>query len=282
MKRVAYFPGCALKDQARSYEAGSKKALEVLGYELVELSRWNCCGTVYALAQDDLVRHLGPLRNLVRTQEMGLDQLVTLCAMCYGTLRRSQRFVEEDEEGLSRISAFMDEEQEYAGGVKVLHLLTLLRDEVGFELLESKVTRPLEGLKVGAYYGCMLLRPRDVGVDDPDRPEVMERVLGALGATPVFFPERTECCGTYLTVARPDVVQARSERILASAKASGADVVVTSCPLCQFNLENRRPAWAAGLPVVYLGEVLAWALVQGATVPEEIEAKIGKPAEVKA
>ncbi|QAA75915.1 MAG: Heterodisulfide reductase subunit B-like protein [Candidatus Bipolaricaulis sibiricus] len=257
--RLAYFPGCAMKDQARADEAGTLHALALLGYEIAEIPRWNCCGTVYSLAQDDLMRHVGPVRNLVRVQGMGERRVLTLCAMCYGTLTRSARFVQEPER-LQRINAFMDTEDDFRGGIEVVHLLTLLRDEVGYEKLAARVKRTLDGLKVATYYGCVLLRPREFAVDDPDRPEVMERVVEALGGTPVAFPERMECCGAYLTVGRTDIVGHRVERILRSARSNGADVVVTTCPLCQFNLDERRPAGAPSLPVLYLGQLLAWAM----------------------
>ncbi len=257
--RLAYFPGCAMKDQARPDELGTLQALALLGYEVEEIPRWNCCGTVYSLAQDDLMRHVGPVRNLVRVQGMGEKRVLTLCAMCYGTLTRSARFVEEPER-LERINAFMDTEDDFRGGIEVVHLLTLLRDEVGYEKLASQVKRSLDGLKVATYYGCVLLRPREFAVDDPERPEVMERVVEALGGTPTVFPERMECCGAYLTVGRSDVVEDRAGRILRSARGNGADLVVTTCPLCQFNLDKRRPAGAPSLPVLYLGQILAWAM----------------------
>lgn len=268
--RILYFPGCAMKDQARGYEEGALGALAKLGYAVEELPRWNCCGTVYSLASDDLMRHVGPVRNLIRAQELGEERLLTLCAMCYNTLSRSARFA-ENEDHLKRINAFMDEEADYRGGVKVVHLLSFLRDEVGLEALQAQVVRPLSGFRVGAYYGCTLLRPREVGIDDPDRPEVMEGIISALGGEPVPFPERTECCGAYLTATRPEVVRERTGAILLSAAREGAELLVVSCPLCQFNLEERRPLGAPTLPIVYLGELLAWALGLEVALPKPAE-----------
>lgn len=266
--RVLYFPGCALKDQAQEYERAMLAALGKLGYKVEELPRWNCCGTVYSLAQDDLMRHVGPVRNLIRVQEAGEEKLLTLCAMCYNTLRRSAEFV-KDPESLWRINAFMDDEEDYRGGVRVLHLVQFLAEEIGGEALSRAVVRPLEGLSLGAYYGCTLLRPKEIGVDDPDRPEIMEHILSALGAEPVFFPERVECCGAYLTVTRPDVVRERVGEILLSAAKAGAQALLTACPLCKFNLEERRPLGTPKIPVYYVGEALAWALgVQ--EIPEEL------------
>lgn len=265
--RLLYFPGCALKDQARAYEEATLAALAALGYEVQELPRWNCCGTVYALAQDDLMRHVGPVRNLIRAQEQGASELLTLCAMCYNTLNRSALFV-RNLENLRRLNAFMDEEEDYRGGVRVLHLVQLL-SEIGQERLAWAAKNGLFGLRIGAYYGCTLLRPKEVAVDHPERPEIVEGILAALGAEPVFFPERVECCGAYLTVTKAEAVRLRVGSILLSAAQNGAELLVTACPLCHFNLRERRPLGAPNLPVFYLGEVLAWAL--GAQpIPEEI------------
>lgn len=268
MRRILYFPGCALKDQAKGYEEASLAALSKLGYEVKELPRWNCCGTMYSLAQDELMRHVGPVRNLIRAQEEGGDRLLTLCAMCYNTLRRSARFV-EDPENLRRINAFMDDEPDYRGGVEVVHLVQFL-GEIGEEKLAKAAARPLHGLRLAAYYGCTLLRPKEVAVDHPDRPEVLERLISALGAEPVLFPERVECCGAYLTVTRPDIVRERVGEILRSAGYAGAQALLTACPLCKFNLEERRPLGAPRIPVFYVGEALAWALGVR-EVPAEIE-----------
>ncbi|MGQ9699831.1 MAG: CoB--CoM heterodisulfide reductase iron-sulfur subunit B family protein [Candidatus Bipolaricaulaceae bacterium] len=270
MKRILYFPGCALKDQAQDYERATKKALEKLGYALQELPRWNCCGTVYSLARDDLMRHVGPVRNLLRVQEAKEEKLLTLCAMCYNTLQRSAQFV-RDPEILRRINAFMDEEEDFRGGVHVLHLVQFLVEEIGEEALSQAVTRPLVELRLGAYYGCALLRPKEVGVDDPDRPEILERIISGLGAEAVFFPERVECCGAYLTVTRPDVVRKRVGEILLSAAQAGAQALLTACPLCKFNLEERRPLGAPKIRVFYVGEALAWALGVAAVPPALVE-----------
>jgi len=278
---LPYFPGCALKDQARGFERAAQAAMERLGYELAELPRWNCCGTVYSLSSDDLMRHVAPVRNFIRVQELGERRLVTLCAMCYNTLRRSARFVSTDPERLQRINAFMDEEPDYAGGVEVLHLLQLLRDEIGYEEIEARVERPLYGLKVAPYYGCMLLRPREVGIDDPDRPETMELLFEYLGAEAVDSPHKVECCGAYQTVANPEIARERVLEIVGAAARRGADLIVTSCPLCTYNLEHHQlsvpgdashvtgdksstrhalPVTRHVIPILYFTQLLAFAL----------------------
>lgn len=264
--RLSYFPGCAMKAQARGFELSGLAAMEKLGYELFELPRWNCCGTVYSLSTDDLMRHLGPVRNLIRAQGLGENRLVTLCSMCYNTLKRSAAFVTQDPERLQRINAFLDDEEDYQGGVEVVHLLSFLRDEVGFDKIEEKVVRPLSGLRVAPYYGCTLLRPREAGIDAPDRPRVMEDLLSALGAEVVDSPYKVECCGAWEVVSRPGVVLARAKAILGAVAARDGEVIALSCPLCHYNLESRQrdllstdSTWSP-IPVVYFTQLLAMAL----------------------
>jgi heterodisulfide reductase subunit B len=153
----------------------------------------------------------------------------------------------------------------------VAHFLELLRDDLGWEALSEHVERPLTGLRAAPYYGCLLLRPfEEIGLDDPEDPQILHDLLQALGAEPVDFPYNIECCGSYLTVKEPDVSESLSTEIVASAREHGADVVVTACPLCQFNLDypqrERAVSRAGGeLPVVYFTQLMAVAL----GLPEE-------------
>ncbi len=264
MNTILYYPGCGVADQARSMEKGAREALTALDWEMQEMSRWNCCGTVYSLATDDLMRHVGPARVLARAQDAGQERLLTLCSMCYSTLKRSEQFLTADRERLDRVNAFLDDEPDYRGGLRVVHLLELLRDEIGYEAVQERVVRPLQGLKVAPYYGCTLTRPRAAGVDDPERPTVLEDLLTALGAEAVATAERVECCGAYLTASSPDVARRRAVDIARAAIAGGAELMITSCPLCQYNLDTRlaeaRGSSDLRVPSVYFTQLLALAL----------------------
>ncbi|MBN2198553.1 MAG: CoB--CoM heterodisulfide reductase iron-sulfur subunit B family protein [Candidatus Aminicenantes bacterium] len=267
MKTIAYYPGCTLKNTAKNFEDSALCALDRLGYEAKELARWNCCGTVFSLATDDLMHHVAPIRNLVRAKEAGSDTILTLCAMCYNTLKRANERVKNDAESLEKINNFMDTETvKYAGDVRVLHLLEILRDELTFPVLAGKVVKKPNGLKVANYYGCLLVRPKSVGLDDQENPIVLEDLMTALGIESVEFPYKTECCGAYQTVDEPKAVADRTYRILSSARRQGADLVTVSCPLCAFNLDQRQKQAALlfadfePLPVVYFTQLLALGL----------------------
>lgn len=265
--KVSYFPGCTLKTAAKNFEDSALASAGALGIELVELPKWYCCGTVYSLASDDLIHQLAPIRTLLRVKEAGDDTVVTLCAMCYNTLKRANLLVREDEEKREKINDFMyEEETKYSGEVEVYHLLQVLRDEVGFEKVKENVKRSLRGLKVAPYYGCLLVRPLEVGLDDPEGPTILDDLLTGLGADVVDYPYKTECCGSYNTVDRVELVADRTREIVGSAKRRGAEILATSCPLCQFNLDDRqrdvvhRHSDFSGIPVLYFTQLMAVAL----------------------
>ena len=265
--KISYFPGCTLKANAKNFEDSTLCALKKLGLEVEELRRWNCCGTVYSLATDDIIHHVAPVRNLIFSKEAKADALVTLCAMCYNTLKRANDRFKKNAEDRDIINRFMDAEGlAYEGDVKVLHLLEVLRDVIKFENLAQKVVLPLKDLKVASYYGCLLVRPKEIGLDNVENPQVLENLMSALGAQPVDFPHKTECCGAYQTVDNPQIVAERTHQILTSARIRGADVVAVSCPLCAFNLDNRQKETVdlysdfKKMPILYFSQLLGIAL----------------------
>lgn len=264
--KLSYYPGCTLKTKARNLEQSAIAAMAALGVELVELPRWNCCGAVYTFAEDDLVHHLAPIRNLIRVKEQGQDKVVTLCDFCYNTLRRANLVVQKDPVKRDTLNTFMEEEIDYDGKVEVLHLVQVLRDLVGWKTVAEKVKMPLKGLRVAPYYGCTLLRPREIAVDNVERPTFLHDLVRAVGAEAVNFPFSTECCGGFQAVGNPDYVLQCTQNILASAARAKADAIVVSCPLCNYNLGRRQDELIARLadfseiPVLYFTELLALAL----------------------
>ncbi len=265
--KLSYFPGCTLKNHAKNFEDSALCALKTLDVDVQELERWNCCGTVFSLTTDDLIHHVAPVRNLIRTKQQGSDKLMTMCAMCFNTLKRSNERVKANQEDLDIINDLMyREEIKYEGDVEVLHLLEILKNDIKFETLAQKVSKPLKDLKVASYYGCYLVRPEEIGFDDAENPVIMDELMEVLGATAIDFPFKVECCGAYQTVDKPEVIADRTNQILTSALKQGADMVAVSCPLCAFNLDHRQKETVAkfpefkSMPVVYFTQLLAIAL----------------------
>ena len=262
---LAYYPGCTLKTRARNLEQPAVASMEALGFKLNEVPRWNCCGAVYSLAEDDLIHQVAPVRNLIRAKKQGETELVTLCAFCLNTLKRANILMKEDIAKRDTINDFIDEEINYAGEVKVVHLLEVLRDELGWEALSQKVKLPLRGLRVAPYYGCTLLRPREVAIDSVDDPTILREFLEALGASPVDFPESTRCCGSYQVISSPDDISEYARLILDSALSHGAETLVVTCPLCDYNLgrgqkELSKKSGFREMPLLYFTQLLALAL----------------------
>jgi heterodisulfide reductase subunit B len=265
--KLSYFPGCTLKNHAKNFEDSALCALKNLGIEVEELKRWNCCGTVFSLCTDDLIHHVAPVRNLIRTKELDSDKLMTLCAMCYNTLKRSNQRMKNNPEDLEIINNLMyREDLRYQGDVQVLHLLELLKHEIKFEAIAQKIKIPLNGLKIASYYGCYLVRPAEIGFDDMENPTILDDLMQVLGAEPIDFPFKTECCGAYQTVDKPEIIADRTNQILSSASGQGAEAVVVSCPLCAFNLDQRQKETLQqypdfkSVPIFYFSQLMAIAL----------------------
>ncbi len=266
--KVSYYPGCTLKTKAKNLEEAAVASMAALGVDFQELQRWNCCGAVHSLADDDLIHHVAPVRDLIRAMEQGSDTLVTLCSMCYNTLARANLLMQNDQVKRKTINDFMTEEPDYHGEVKVAHFLTFLRDAVGWDALRAKIKAPLNGMKIASYYGCTLVRPRDVAIE-PVGGRVMEEFVEALGADPIDFAANTVCCGSYQVLAHPDAVTDVVGRIVDSAYAAGADALILSCPLCEYNLASKQDELIQNqrisrkLPVFYFTQLLALALGLG-------------------
>jgi len=272
---LPYYPGCTLKTTARGFEVSALASAAKLGIELMELPRWNCCGTVFSLTDDDLIHQIAPIRNLIRVQEMNGDglldgeyRLVTLCSMCFNTLKRANLRVKENPEDLKTINDFMYLEEDYKGDAEVVHFLEILRD-MGSGPIARKVERPLAGLRVAPYYGCMMLRPKEVGIDDPEEPTIQNNILKALGAEVIYNHYMKICCGSYQTVHDKYAVAGLAYDILSHAREDGAEAIATSCPLCAYNLDNRQrevkeihPDFEE-IPVFYFTQLMALAFGLG-------------------
>lgn len=253
----SYFPGCTLKTRGKQLDIYGRKAFEALGLGLSELPDWQCCGAVYPMARDELATRLSSVRALAQARELG-SELVTLCSACHHVIKRVNGDMKNDAVMAARVQNYLGLDAPYTGETTVLHYLEVLRDRVGFDELAKKVVRPLGGQKIGAYYGCLLLRPsRELGFDDPENPTIMEDFLRATGAEPVYYGMRNECCGGYTTIEGKEFAQKKVAKIMNNAKACGAEALITACPLCMYNLRENA---VDGLPVYYLTELLAQAL----------------------
>lgn len=254
----SYYPGCTLKTKGKELDIYARKSAEALGVTMEELEEWQCCGAVYPMASDEIASRLSAIRALDNAKKKG-QKLLTLCSACHHVIKRANCDIKEDENFRTKVNNYLKLDEPYAGETQVIHYLEMLRDEVGFANLKKAVKKPLKGKKIAAYYGCLLLRPSSqLAFDNPENPKIIEDFIAAIGATPVVYPYRNECCGGYVALESKPEAQKMVNRIMTSATAAGAEMLITACPLCMYNLDAN--ATENKLPVHYFTELLAEAL----------------------
>lgn len=253
----AYYPGCSLHSTGLEYGLSTRAVFRSLGLHLEELPDWNCCGASSAHALSHTLALALPARNLALAQKEGKD-LVIPCAACYNRMKGADATLKVDPQRRAEIEALVG--FTYAGNVAIRPVLAVLYEDCGPSGIASRLQRPLEGLKVVPYYGCLLLRPpRVTQFDDPDSPWVMAKLLQAAGAQVQPWSYATECCGAGLSLSRSDLVQDLVTRLAERAREAGAAAMVTACPLCQVNLEMRQRG-DPKMPAFYVTELLGLAL----------------------
>ncbi len=260
--KVAYFPGCCYETSAKEYDLSARLVCKHLGIELVEVPDWNCCGSTAAHSTDRLLALALAGRNLALVERMGLT-VAAPCAACYQRLALARVELAGDECVRQKVNELTG--YAYRGSAQVKSILEVIAD-LGEEKVKALVKKPLHGLRVAAYYGCLLLRPAEVQIDDPENPQLMDRVLRWTGAEAVDWTHKAECCGASLAVSNEDVVLPMVARILRAARLSGADCLATACAMCHFNLDLRQPKVSRvfgeryHLPVFYFTQLLGLAM----------------------
>ena len=265
MNGYIYYPGCSLKSSAKHYEESILPVFKKMGTPLEELEDWNCCGATAYSSVDDTMAAAICGRNLSMAEKIGKD-IIAPCAGCYLTLKKSNHFLMSEHPKASKILSDLKKVGcEYKGTVKVKHPLQVLIEDIGLEKIKEKVSRKLEGVKIACYYGCQLVRPY-TEFDDPDYPTSLDKLMDAVGAEPIEFSAKTRCCGGSLTGTIEEVGLRLNYILLKEAKRKGADLIITICPLCQFNLEVTQDKIVKKfkedirMPVLYFSQLLGLAL----------------------
>jgi len=264
-RRYSYFPGCSLMVTNRAYDVSSRSAARALGVELVELEDWNCCGATAYIAISEKESFVLSARNLALA-EAAADkcgsELVLVCNGCHVALRKANRYMAENTELREEIRAALRAGgMDYRGTTQIRHLLGILVRDLGEGEIRRRVKRPLAGLRVAAYSGCQIGRPFS-DVDDPEFPQLMDKLLGWLGAEVIEFPLAAKCCGGMMMTTQPEIGHRLTGGILHQAKLAGADCVATACPLCQMNLEAYQGASGAAvgadcsMPIFYFTQLM--------------------------
>ncbi|MEN3046860.1 MAG: CoB--CoM heterodisulfide reductase iron-sulfur subunit B family protein [Candidatus Hydrothermales bacterium] len=266
-KKFFYYPGCSLKGTSLAYEKSLLAVFRYFGFEAPELPDWNCCGATSYMSIDEMAAFSLAARNLAIAEKENKD-IVAPCPACYAVLNKAKKYIEEYEDvknvilkGLEKIGL----KEYFKGYVKVRHALDVIINEIGIENIKSNIKRKLNGVRVFSYYGCLLVRPF-TDFDNPRYPTKLDELIRATGAETVESPLKTKCCGGSLTGTLESVGLRLSYLIIKEAKRRGAHLIVTVCPLCQFNLEAYQDKMEKtfndklGIPVIFFTQLLGVAL----------------------
>ncbi len=261
MKYYAYYPGCSSEATAAGLGPSVQAIAGPLSMGLKELEDWNCCGSTPYGSLDELESMAVTARNLALAEKTGLD-LVTPCSSCFVTLYKANLHLKEHQQLMEQVNeALSAAKLEYHGSVRIRLLMEVLINEITPEVIATKVKRPLNGLKVAPYYGCQEARP-NYGFDDPEFPQSLDRLVESLGAEAVPYPLKNHCCGGALVISEEDLALDLMRKLLANAMNNGAQCIVTSCPLCQTNLDayqsrvNSKFKTNYNLPILFISQLM--------------------------
>lgn len=260
-----YYPGCSVEYTAKMYDMSSRAVVKALGHELKDLDDWNCCGATTYMAIHELVSHGNSIRNLALARMAGSSELVTVCPACYLTLLKTNHyFIKEPEFAEMMKQALKAANLEYDGGLRVRHLIDVLVRDIGLDAIAKAVKKPLTGMKVACYHGCMLTRPFGE-IDSKEVPDMMDRLIKALGAEPIGYPLTAKCCGGMVTNTESAKVIPNVAGLISCAKEAGAQLIAVACPLCHLNLDFYQPEVRAymksdlSVPILYFTQLVGLA-----------------------
>ena len=270
MIKIAYYPGCSGQGTSLEYERSTRAVCAALGIGLEEIQDWSCCGSSPAHACDHVLSAALSARNLTLAAGQGAERIGTPCPSCLANLKTAKKRM--DNEGFRKeVDALLDAPAPETLP-ETVSILQVLAEDMGSEAIAAQVKKPLAGIKVACYYGCLMSRPEGImNFDDPENPVAMDNIMKALGAEVVDFPLKTECCGAAMGIPRRDISARLSARLLETARTYGADAVVVACPLCHMNLDLRQEQAAKAsqsvfnMPVLYFTQFMGLAL----GLPEE-------------
>jgi heterodisulfide reductase subunit B len=261
--KTGIYPGCSLNGSARDYNESVFALAEAFGLNLEQVSDWNCCG---ATAAHNLNKDLSlalPARILSLAEQNRIDEIIVPCAACYNRLTVTQTELRKDPELKNRIAGIL--EMDYKGTSSIINVIEWI-DKYITPNLEGRIVKPYAH-KVACYYGCLLVRPHKVlNYDRPEDPQSMDLVMSKIGAEPIYYPFKTECCGAGLSISQTDIVSKLSGKIIEDAESRGAEAIIVACPMCHSNLDMRRndinKYWKKefNIPVIFITQAIGLAI----------------------
>lgn len=257
---IAYYPGCSLHATATEFDRSTRAVCEALGLTLVEPRGWVCCGSSSAHRADPALGLQLPLQNLSTIEQSGFEEVTMPCAACFNRHKTALYEISHDPRRKSEVSEALG--YEYQNRVKVNTLINTILEHVGPEKLGARVVRPLDGLRLVSYYGCLLTRPPQVtGAEHHENPTAMDVLLSATGAEVLDWSYKTSCCGASHSLSKPHIAIQLSKRIIDHARQVGAEAIAVACPLCHTNLDARQAqmGFEEPLPILFFTQLLGLA-----------------------
>ena len=246
--KLSFYPGCSLEGMAADYARSIDAVFQALDIDLIEIDDWSCCGATAAHSLSEAMSVILPARNLYAAEQMGLD-IVSCCANCFNRLRFSQQMIQK---------RVLDIPWPVTGGLKVHDMTRFLAEPGMIKEIKKRVIKPLNGLKLVCYYGCQMVRPpRITGYKDYENPQTLDRISAATGANVIDWSYKATCCGASIGIARKEIGDSLTNRLLDKARRAGAEAIVVSCPLCQSNLDIiQKDRLEMPIPIFYFTELL--------------------------
>ncbi len=268
--KYGYYPGCSLEKNAASYNRSTLAVAKPLGIEFQELEDWNCCGATEYMTLNRMAAYALITRNLALAEKQLTNgkQVAAPCSMCFLNMTKADHYLTDDPQLAKNVNlALKAGDLHYTpGSVKARHLLEIMIEDIGVEAIAAQVTKPLSGLKVAPYYGCLITRPGYLSkFDDYEYPTSLDRIMKGLGATVVDYPMKAHCCGGHMTQISQSVALELIRQLLQNAAEYEADIIVTLCPMCQLNLDayqgdvNRFFKTKYHIPVLYFTQMMGLA-----------------------
>ena len=246
--KLSFYPGCSLEGMAVDYARSIDAVFQALDIDLIEIDDWSCCGATAAHSLSEAMSVILPARNLYAAEQMGLD-IVSCCANCFNRLRFSQQMIQK---------RVLDIPWPVTGDLKVHDMTRFLAEPGMIKEIKKRVIKPLNGLKLVCYYGCQMVRPpRITGYTDYENPQTLDRISAATGAHVIDWSYKATCCGASIGIARKEIGDSLTNRLLDKARLAGAEAIVVSCPLCQSNLDIiQKDRLEVPIPIFYFTELL--------------------------
>jgi len=268
-KKIGYYPGCSLEGSSREYSESVVTLAKAFDVELEQVPDWNCCGATAAHNLNNTLSFALPARILAKAQEVGMKEILVPCAACYNRLTSVQHELAKNDKLRAEVNGII--EADLKCDIKILNIIQFIQQNV--DQFTGDKQKLLFDKKVACYYGCLLVRPHDIlDFDRTEDPQSMDQVMKSLGADPIDWPFKTECCGAGMSVSRTDIVANLSGRIVKEAADRGAEAIIVACPMCHSNLDMRRPAINKAMnekldiPVLYISQAIDMAM--GKTLKE--------------